>query len=122
MKAKLIIFISATLILVCFQNCSHKSSRQTTSLKSEENPELLSKANFEWLNNNLIRPKCVECHSSALAFGGYEFTSYEGVLEAMTPGDPEGSVFYIRSFSTTFFELSDEERSIIYIWIANGAK
>ena len=104
--------------VVLFQNCGMEGTESNDTLGSASIDE---KANFVWINENIVQPKCVECHNGSFAFAGLNFTTYEGVLEAIVPGQPEVSTFYTRSFTTQFFELDDEEREIIRTWIANGA-
>ena len=113
-------FMLLSVLVVCFQNCGGAQSTQ-----SGGNGSLASvseKANFTWINENLVKEKCVECHNYSLAFSGLNFTTYDGVLEALTPGSPDDSPFYVRSFTTTFFTLTDEEREVIRLWILNGAE
>lgn len=103
-------------IVVGYQNCGQNNSSQNTANSSANN-----KASFTWINENIVKIKCESCHNNNIAFANRNFTTYEGILETIQPGAPEESSFYTRSFTTTFFELTDQERDIIYIWIQNGA-
>lgn len=118
-SCKFVLVLMTTAILLAFQNCAPLgSSPGSRDISIESNA---NKATFQWLNDNIVEPKCVSCHNSSVSFGGLEFTSYEGVMESVVPGNPEASSFYTRSFTTTFFQLTAEERDLIYTWIEGGA-
>lgn len=104
-------------IIVAFQNCGPEESRP----ESAESQSVQEKANFAWIDKNIVQPACVKCHSPSRAFAGLDFTTYIGVMDAVEPGEPQNSTFYTRSFTTQFFELTDEEREIIRVWILTGA-
>ena len=68
------------------------------------------------------------CHSQ----GGesYSFTSYQGIMDAVTPGDPAKSPAYISLTKIWSVEgmmppsqpLSEYNRTLIRVWIQQGAK
>ena len=106
-------------LTLLFQNCGQEKG---SSKASENSVNAQSKANFLWINENIVQPQCIECHHGSFEFAGLNFTSYEGVMDAIEPGAPDASPFYTRSFTTTFFELTSDEREIIRIWITSGAQ
>jgi uncharacterized membrane protein len=116
---KCILVLITTTALLAFQNCAPLGSSPGASDDSLNS--IANKATFQWLNDYIVEPKCVACHNSSVSFGGLEFTSYEGVMESVVPGEPSASSFYTRSFTTTFFQLTPEERDVIYAWIEAGA-
>lgn len=107
-----------SLLILFFQNCGPSPS---TDNNNRSFASLSEKANFSWINENIVQTKCVECHNNSLAFSGLNFTTYSGVLQAVTPGQPTSSSFYERSFTTTFFTLTEDEQEIIRLWILDGA-
>jgi len=61
---------------------------------------------------------------------GYSFTSYYGIMNGITAGDPNNSAIY-RAVTTKWgiimppkgnSPLSEEQRTLIYVWIKQGAK
>jgi hypothetical protein len=65
------------------------------------------------------------CHDSK-GEGGYVFTNYSGIMQAITPGDADKSKAY--QAITSAFQLmppdnplSTENRTIIRLWIEQGA-
>lgn len=65
------------------------------------------------------------CHDSK-GEGGYVFTNYSGIMQAITPGDADKSKAY-QAITSTFElmppdnPLSTEKRTIIRLWIDQGA-
>lgn len=107
------------ILILLFQNCGESGENPYVS---SDSASVANNANFTWINENIVQPQCVECHNGSLAFSGLEFTTYAGVMDAIVAGEPENSLFYTRSFSTKFFELTPEERETIRLWIAEGAE
>lgn len=113
-----LILVIALFPMLLFQNCSAVNNSGQEDVSSNA---LSVNANFQWINENIVQPTCIECHSSSLAFAGLNYTTYEGVMESVVPGEPMESDFYKRSFTTQFFQLSSDEREIIRLWILTGA-
>ena len=68
------------------------------------------------------------CHDNATASEGFIATSYESVTEAVNPGDAGGSLLYrvitdinAENFMPPDSPLTAQQRSLIQIWIAQGA-
>lgn len=88
-------------------------------------PEMIT-ATFASINANVIKPKCVGCHSAANASGGYAFDTFAGVAKAVVVGKPQSS----KLFSTTNGGimppqpntiLTSAEEQAISAWITAGA-
>jgi outer membrane lipoprotein-sorting protein len=76
----------------------------------------------------VLRARCLPCHSRGSRLGGHEFETYEGVLRAVKPGDPDGSLL-IRVVSPPNptmpqggSPLSAEQVRLLRDWVAAGAK
>lgn len=115
LKMKGLYFGISLILILSFQSCGVPEGANSTNSTSSE------KATFTWINQNIIREKCLSCHNGSFAFAGLEFSSYEGVMESVVPGAPENSGFYTRAFRTETFTLSDSELTIIRQWINSGA-
>ncbi len=69
------------------------------------------------------------CHDGGGGESRYVFTTYQGILEAVKPGDPSGSPAYT-SLTNIWGEgmmppdqpLSQENRTLIRLWIQQGAR
>jgi hypothetical protein len=69
------------------------------------------------------------CHDESSHKGEYTLTSYEGIMDLVSPFDPLGSELYTVLFSSSESErrmppnapLSMDQKSIIYWWITQGA-
>jgi hypothetical protein len=70
------------------------------------------------------------CHDSSTSRIGFNFSSYPGIRAKVTPGSPEKSNIYkaiTDIWSNSFMPpspakpLSQEQRSVIYVWIKQGA-
>lgn len=76
----------------------------------------------------VLRSRCMPCHSRGSRLGGHEFETYEGVLRAVKPGDPDGSLLVrvVSPPNPTMPQggapLSADQIRILRDWIAAGAK
>ncbi len=68
------------------------------------------------------------CHDAATASEGFVAVSYESVISYVSPGDPRGSLLYsvITDITAEHFmppgrPLTQEQRTLIHLWIAQGA-
>lgn len=116
-KKVLVLFIFSSLV-VLFQNCSGVMSSDDSQFSSE----VEAKANFQYVHNEILIPKCKECHSGGIEFGGLNIMSYYRVMEFVVPGEPSNSRLFTRTFETTTFTLSEMETAVLSRWIENGAK
>lgn len=76
----------------------------------------------------LLRSRCMPCHSRGSRLGGHEFETFDGVMRAVKPGDPDGSLL-IKVVSPPKpkmpqggAHLSQEQVRLLRDWIAAGAK
>ena len=110
------IFIS----IIIFNSCRHEP----------DNLDLLPAVCFESKILPIFQTSCniAGCHNGA-GESGYDFRSYEGILSSVVPGNPAKSTAY-RAITTYLGEsamppsqpLSEENRTLIRIWIAQGAQ
>lgn len=87
-------------------------------------PPLVLVPNYAAINNLIIKPKCLNCHSSANAAGGVSFSTYAQVISTITPGQPATSVFYTDVQSNKMppnNPLTANEVNAIMQWIQGGA-
>ncbi|MBS1970712.1 MAG: c-type cytochrome [Bdellovibrionales bacterium] len=80
-----------------------------------------SMATFTYIYNNILKPKCVNCHGSA---GGYSFANYTSTLKAVVAKNPAASPLYTATNSgkmPTSGKLSAQEIKAISDWITAGA-
>lgn len=82
---------------------------------------------FAWIQANILNTRCVICHRGATAPGGYDLSSYEGVLAGgrIVAGNPASSEMFQRVDTNSMppgNPLTAEQKAIISQWIQNGAK
>ena len=118
------LFSKAVILLISvaffLQSCSH-------------DPQGIADLNpvcFETQIKPLIQNSCAVsgCHDASTAEEGYNFSSYEGIVAAVKPGNARQSELY-RVLTAVYGEmmppqhpLSENDRNLIKIWIEQGAK
>jgi uncharacterized membrane protein len=76
----------------------------------------------------IFQNKCAVCHNALDPIDGYVFSDYNSIMKTINPGNPDQSEAYkaiIRIFGEYMppdQPLSIEERTIIRLWIEQGAK
>jgi len=79
---------------------------------------------FGQVSAQIIRPKCLKCHS----YAPYDFSSYDSMMAAgvVTAGDPQDSMLYTEVATADMPKggppLSPDEVQMISQWITDGAK
>ena len=90
----------------------------------------ISTPGFEEDVQPIFEDNCGACHSSTVKQGELQVTEYDLLMNGgqsgsvVTPGDPEASLLWtqIRSDAMPLVgELSDDDKALIYNWIAAGA-
>ncbi|MGE0527699.1 MAG: hypothetical protein AB7G93_17025 [Bdellovibrionales bacterium] len=110
------------LLLIPFQNCApvHETPLSMGSLQGTPAGALTD--TFTSIRQNILDPKCVDCHR---ALGQVALDNYSDVLGTLFPGSPEASVLYTSVEDGTMPQggprLNTAELSAIYDWIARGA-
>jgi len=75
----------------------------------------------------IFQNSCASCHGSTHGEAGLNFSSYAGIMEAITPGNADKSKAY-KAITSTFQlmppdnALPAEKRTLIRLWIEQGAK
>ena len=65
---------------------------------------------------------CTSCHGAGQQMGGVDLSTYEAALEALVPGDPDGSVLYtVLAAGGHPGQLSDADLETLREWILSGA-
>jgi outer membrane lipoprotein-sorting protein len=76
----------------------------------------------------LLGHNCMPCHGPAQRSGGYDLTTYDGVLQGVTPGNPpESRILQVVSPPNPSMPkmrppLKQSEVDMVSKWIENGAK
>ncbi len=80
---------------------------------------------FAWINTNIVQSKCLSCHSSVGASGGYNMATYTGVKTRVVPNNSAGSLFYQRTLDGSMPDggtrLTTIQLNAIKTWIDSGA-
>jgi mono/diheme cytochrome c family protein len=118
----------AALMIAAFAGCSY------THYKNEQGPVVpptgagtaAPEVTFTQLNQDIIQPKCISCHSASADSGGVDLGSYAGVAAQVVAGNPAQSTLYLQVESGQMPKggpaLSESELAEVYNWIAQGAQ
>jgi uncharacterized membrane protein len=91
------------------------------------NPPSTISPTFAWIQANVLTPRCIVCHRSPNASGGYDLSSHANTIAAgrVVAGNPTGSKLFQRindnSMPPGGPALSAEVKAAIRTWIQNGA-
>lgn len=120
MKNTVLLFLFMLIILVVCSLCKHDSTGM------DNLPEVC----FENQVLPIFQANCAMsgCHGASSA-EGYDFRTYNGIMQAVSPGNPEKSDVYkaITNKWGTIMppkgnnQLTKDQRTIIYVWIKQGA-
>jgi Fibronectin type III domain/Planctomycete cytochrome C len=79
---------------------------------------------YTYVSLNVIGPNCVSCHNAGQASGGYDLSTYSGVLNSVTAGQATNSELY-KAYTTGGMPpgspLTSTQQSQITSWINDGA-
>jgi mono/diheme cytochrome c family protein len=101
----------------------------------ETTPEVVSAPGFAADILPLFQEQCVACHSATQPLGGWDGSSYAGVMESgdnapvVIPGDPEGSLLVQKLLGTQTVGsqmpipqlLPPEPVQMVIEWVRSGA-
>ena len=81
---------------------------------------------FQSLRSNVLSPKCIACHSGSSPGGGYDVSTYAGIMSGgrVIPYDPAGSLLIQRMRDGSMPQggsVSSEEIKSVENWILRGA-
>lgn len=87
-------------------------------------------ATYSSISEKVLKPKCLACHSAALALGAVQLDSYAEVMKFVDKMLPANSQLYIATSATGtmppvnsgYAKLSQTELNALLLWIQNGAK
>lgn len=79
---------------------------------------------FSNISANILKPKCLSCHSADRAAGGVNLSTYTATRNVVTPGLPNSSVLYtaVLPGGKMAGRLTQAETGIIRDWIMAGAQ
>lgn len=117
--------LASVLFIMLFQNCSMVAPTQELASSSSLSSLASLSANpvFSELQQKIITPKCLACHSSGL----HNFSSYSNIMASGTvvAGNISGSTFYLQVLAGTMplgrQPLAASETAAIKSWIETGA-
>jgi mono/diheme cytochrome c family protein len=112
-----------------------KTPEATKTLEAAKTPEAVSAPGFAADVLPLFQEQCVACHSATQSLGGWDGSSYEGVMESgdhapvVIPGDPEGSLLVQKMLGTQTVGaqmpitqlLPPEQVQVVIEWVLAGA-
>lgn len=88
-------------------------------------PVCASHATFTAVNQTILQPLCVSCHTGAGAGGGYDLSTYAGVLRAVNTAAPTSSVIYTTTLDGAMPQngspLTSTQQNLLLLWIQGGA-
>lgn len=125
-KIKNIAFIVISILIIVLVNTLINSCKHDT-ININEFPEVI----FSTQILPIFQANCAKsgCHDGISEEGGrFNFSNYEGIMAAIKPGYPDNSVAYTAladiwgNIMPPDRPLSLEQRSLIRIWILQGAK
>lgn len=83
-------------------------------------------ATFSSISATILIPRCVSCHGSTVANGGFRFDNYANVMMAVQAGNLSASLLYTQTASGAMPTggpiLSTADLQYISAWITDGAK
>jgi cytochrome c5 len=119
-KENLVGAVLAVLIFVALSSCTHEPAAI----------DLMDPVCFDTQVLPILQTSCgmSGCHDGVSGEGGFDASSYETVMDYVSAGDPRGSKLYNiitkingENMMPPDRPLSIEQRSIIEVWIAQGA-
>lgn len=117
--AALVLFL--ILIVGCTFSCYPPQPPPPTK---PTDPPVNEAVSFTQVSSTILVPICGGCHGNA---GGYNFQSYQGVMQAVVAKDPDNSklCYVVRSAlmpKAPSPPLNADQVNLICNWIAQGAK
>jgi Planctomycete cytochrome C len=81
---------------------------------------------FDFISQNIFKPKCMKCHSGPGSPGGMDLTSYDAIMNSgkLVAKDPDSSKLYLTLKAGKMppsGPLSDQEIQMVFDWIKMGA-
>jgi len=104
-------------LFISFNACKHEG------IPADQFPEIC----FQDQILPIFQNSCASCHGATRGEAGLDFSTYAGIMKAITPGNADKSKAY-KSITSTFQlmppnnALPEEKRILIRLWIEQGAK
>jgi hypothetical protein len=117
-------FAIATLLMSAA--CGGGSSSPTgPSASSISVPDPSTATSLTYANNiaPILQSDCIMCHNASTRSGGYDFTSYAGVMQAVVPGNPRSRLVVATQPGGLMYGMfgatPTEKSATIYRWVVN---
>ena len=72
----------------------------------------------------IINASCIQCHGPSVQQAGFNFSTYEGVLAALTPGSDRSIIVRVTQPGGLMYNNlpgnKDQRAGIIYDWVVNS--
>lgn len=113
----LLVPLALTAVLVGTNSCKHEG------IPADQFPEIC----FQDQILPIFQNSCASCHGGTHGDAGLNFSTYAGIMKAITPGDAAKSRAY-QAITSTFQimppnnALPEDKRVLIRLWIEQGAK
>jgi mono/diheme cytochrome c family protein len=121
---------SLTGLLIIVAGCGSTSSDLARPAAAQASPNpgaspSVLPATFTSINQTIIQPMCISCHSGAAAPRGVDLSTYSGVVAQVVPNNPDSSQLYKSvangSMPPNGPALSSAQLQQITSWISAGA-
>jgi hypothetical protein len=82
-------------------------------------------ATFTYINNNILKTRCLTCHNTNKMDGGFSYSTYMDTLQSLVIGNAAASKLFIQVNTNAMPKgsaaLSAAQKTAIQTWINNGA-
>lgn len=111
------------LLAACGGGGSNSLTGPTTASISVPDPSTATSITYSTNIAPILQSDCTACHNSGTRSGGYDFTSYAGVLRAVTPGSSRSPLVVATQSGGVMYSMlrtsSAEKSATIRRWVVD---